>query len=50
MPGDVGVKLAVNQALLYAVQVANAMAAKKDKKMDCTKGGWQYIVCSSLVA
>ncbi|XP_064390924.1 NBAS subunit of NRZ tethering complex-like isoform X2 [Halichondria panicea] len=37
MPGDVGVKLAVNQALLYAVQVANAMAAKKDKKMDCTK-------------
>ena len=38
MPGDVGVKLAVNQALLYAVQVANTMAGKDDKKMDCTKG------------
>lgn len=36
-PGDVGVKLAVNQALLYTVQVSNSMAGKDDKKMEYTK-------------
>ncbi len=41
-PNDVGVKLAVNQALLYTVQVANSMAGKDDKKMECTKSWSLY--------
>ena len=36
--GDVGVRLAINQALLYAIQTTNALTSKDEKKMDCTKG------------
>lgn len=35
--GDVSVKLAINQALLYAIQTTNTLASKDEKKMDCTK-------------
>ena len=34
----VNVRLAVNQALLRAVQVANAMVDKDEEKLECNKG------------